>query len=230
MLWTDLATQWWFSCTLLHFCELKFNGKMAVGSGRLGAHPQTPLLAASAPLWLQPQLPPHWATNPCEARDKAFDRTPVLVPSAAPRVFVIKGHPLFVFAAELPRYQSSILNCRASMVSLFNTEDKSLSSKQNVRAAFVFLGTFFFTPSNRKTQTGFHLLQRKWRTKGNLCFLFLLPFPLPMCLSFYAAHSLRHTLAKWDCHVQQMNTIWNQRKAAHSNIIPSRRFVRFLEE
>lgn len=30
------------------------------------------------------------------------------------------------------------------MVSLFNMEDKSLSSKQNVRAAFVFLGTFFF--------------------------------------------------------------------------------------
>lgn len=99
----------------------------------------------------------------------------VLVPPVAPGVQVINGYAVFICAAELPCYRSGVPNCRAPLVSLFNTQNKSLSSKQAVPAACVFLETFI-SPSNRKTQTRFYLLQRKLQT--NLCFLFLLSSPL----------------------------------------------------
>jgi len=57
--------------------------------------------------------------------------------------FVVNGYDVFVFAAELPRYQSSILHCRALVVSLFNIKNKSLSSEHAVPEAFVFLVTYF---------------------------------------------------------------------------------------
>lgn len=100
-------------------------------------------------------IPPYWE-HTSEKQGTKHSAGLLCFLSASPGIFVINGYAEFIFTPDLPCYQSDIFNCKASMVSLFTMENKSLSSKQAVPAAFVFLGTCFF------------FFSQQW---GNLCWV-----------------------------------------------------------
>lgn len=148
-------------------------------------------------------IPPYWE-HTSEKQGTKHSAGLLCFLSASPGIFVINGYAEFIFTPDLPCYQSDIFNCKASMVSLFTMENKSLSSKQAVPAAFVFLGTcfFFFLSAVGKFVLGFIYCRENYEPNWTKCSVFSFTFLLH-CISPLIQLSLKNILVKRDCHVQQ---------------------------